>query len=210
MEKRIEPKLFRDREDWRRWLAANHGKASEIWLAYYKKGTGKKSVTYEEALDEALCYGWIDSTVRALDPERYMQRWTPRKPGSIWSAKNKKSLARLSAEGRMCEPGSAKVREAKRDGSWTTLDAVDRDLTTPAELLDALAARPGARDKFDALSPSQRKLWGWWIQSAKRVETKVRRIEAAVDWILAGRKIGIETPRLAARGVQKADRKVFG
>jgi len=205
MEKRIEPKLFGDRNAWRRWLAVNHDKASEIWLAYYKRGTGKKSVTYEEALDEALCYGWIDSTVRALDRERYIQRWTPRKPGSIWSAKNKKSLARLSAEGRMCEPGLAKVREAKRDGSWTTLDAVDRDLTTPAELLEALAAQPGARKKFEALSASQRKLWGWWIQSAKRLETKTRRIEAAVEWILAGRKVGIETPRLAARGVQKTE-----
>jgi len=199
----VKPRLFRDKEAWRRWLAANHDKASEAWLAYYKKGTGKRSVTYEEALDEALCYGWIDSTVRALDPERYVQRWTPRKPGSIWSAKNKKSLARLSAEGRMCEPGLAKVREAKRDGSWTKLDAIDRDLETPAELLDALAAKPGARERFEALSPSQRKLWGWWIQSAKRPETRDRRIEAALEWILAGRKIGIETPRLTPGTAKK-------
>jgi uncharacterized protein YdeI (YjbR/CyaY-like superfamily) len=203
IKKQVKPRLFRDHEAWRRWLAANHDKASEIWLAYYKKGTGKKSVTYEEALDEALCYGWIDSVVRALDAERYIQRWTPRKPGSIWSAANKKRLARLSAEGRMCEAGLAKVRAAKRDGSWTTIDAIDRSRETPAELLDALAAKPGAREKFDALSPSQRKLWGWWIQSAKRVETKNRRIEAAVEWILAGRKVGIETPRLAARGGRK-------
>jgi len=192
----VKPRLFRDKEAWRRWLAANHDKASEAWLAYYKKGTGKRSVTYEEALDEALCYGWIDSTVRALDRERYMQRWTPRKPGSVWSASNKKRLARLTAEGRMCEPGLSRLREAKRDGSWTTLDAIDRDLRTPAELLDALAAKPGARERFEALSPSQRKLWGWWIQSAKRPETRDRRIEAALEWILAGRKIGIKTPRL--------------
>jgi len=205
MDKRIEPKLFRDRGGWRRWLEAHHDKASEIWLAYYKKGTGKRSVTYDEALDEALCYGWIDSTVRALDGERYMQRWTPRKPGSVWSAANKKRLERLEAEGRMCEPGLAKVREAKRDGSWTTIDAIDRDAKTPAELLDALEARPGARAKFDALPPSQKKLWGWWIQSAKRLETKNRRIKAAVEWILAGKKVGIETPRLAARGVQKTE-----
>jgi uncharacterized protein YdeI (YjbR/CyaY-like superfamily) len=205
MNRGIKPKLFRDREVWRRWLEAHHDKASEIWLAYYKKGSGKKSVAYDEALDEALCYGWIDSTVRALDRERYMQRWTPRKPGSVWSAANKKRLERLEAESRMCEPGLAKVREAKRDGSWTTIDAIDRDAKTPAQLLDALEARPGARAKFDALPPSQKKLWGWWIQSAKRQETKDRRIEAAVEWILAGKKIGIETPRLAARGVQKTE-----
>jgi uncharacterized protein YdeI (YjbR/CyaY-like superfamily) len=203
----IKPRMFRDREAWGRWLAANHDKASEIWLAYYKKGSGKKSATYEEALDEALCYGWIDSVVRALDAERYKQRWTPRKPGSIWSARNKISVARLLAEGRMREPGLAKVREAKRDGSWTTSDAVDRDMKTPAELLDALAARPGAREKFEALSASQKKLWGWWIQSAKRPETKNRRAEAAVEWILAGRKVGIETPRLAARDAQKRSKR---
>jgi uncharacterized protein YdeI (YjbR/CyaY-like superfamily) len=196
----IEPTLFKDREAWRRWLAANHGKAAEIWLAYYKKGTGKKSVSYEEALDEALCYGWIDSIVKALDGERYMQRWTPRQPGSVWSASNKKRLARLAAQGRMCGAGLAKVRAAKRDGSWATIDAIDRDAKTPAELLDALAARPGAREKFEGLAPSQKKLWGWWIQSAKRPETRARRIAAAVEWILAGRKIGIETPRLASEG----------
>lgn len=205
MKTQVKPRLFRDRAAWRRWLTANHDKSSEIWLSYYKKGTGKKSVTYDEALEEALCYGWIDSTVRALDSERYMQRWTPRKSGSIWSAKNKKSLARLSAEGRMHEAGLAKVREAKRDGSWTKLDAVDRKLETPVELLTALAERPGAREKFEVLPPSQKKLWGWWIQSAKRLETKNRRAEAAVDWILAGRKVGIETPRLAARSVQKEE-----
>ena len=105
----------------------------------------------------------------------------------------------------MREPGLAKVREAKRDGSWTTIDAIDRDAKTPAELLGALTAKPGAREKFEALSPSQRKLWGWWILSAKRPETKNRRIEAAVEWILAGKKVGIETPRLAARSFQKTE-----
>jgi uncharacterized protein YdeI (YjbR/CyaY-like superfamily) len=203
MRTRSEPKLFKDREAWRRWLAANHDQASEIWLTYYKKGTGKRSVTYEEALDEALCYGWIDSTVKALDAERYMQRWTPRKPGSIWSARNKESLARLIAEGRMHKAGLAKVRAAKRDGSWTTIDAINRDQETPAELLDTLAAKPGARENFDALSASQKKLWGWWIQSAKRLETKKRRAEAAVEWILAGKKVGIETPPLAARNAKR-------
>ncbi|MBP1768779.1 MAG: hypothetical protein H6P98_2894 [Candidatus Aminicenantes bacterium] len=201
----IKSNLFKDRKAWRRWLEAHHDKASEIWLAYYKKGTGKKSVTYDEALDEALCFGWIDSVVRALDAEKYMQRWTPRKPGSVWSAANKKRLARLTAAGRMHEAGLAKVRQAKRDGSWTTIDAIDRDARTPDELLAALAAQPSAREKFEALSPSQRKLWGWWILSAKRPETKNRRIEAAVEWILAGKKVGIETPRLAARSFQKTE-----
>jgi uncharacterized protein YdeI (YjbR/CyaY-like superfamily) len=103
----------------------------------------------------------------------------------------------------MGEPGLAKVRQAKRDGSWKTLDAIDRNSKTPVELLDALATSPGARERFDALSPSQRKLWGWWIQSAKRPETKNRRAQAAVEWIVAGRKVGIETPRLAGLDAKK-------
>jgi uncharacterized protein YdeI (YjbR/CyaY-like superfamily) len=83
------PKSFKDRIAWRAWLEKNHGKKRELWLAYYKKSSGKKSITYEEALQEALCYGWIDSTIGKLDAERYVQRWTPRKPRSIWSASNK-------------------------------------------------------------------------------------------------------------------------
>jgi uncharacterized protein YdeI (YjbR/CyaY-like superfamily) len=199
----IKPKLFRDREAWRRWLSVHHDKASEIWLAYYKKGTGKKSVTYDEALDEALCFGWIDSVIRSLDAEKYMQRWTPRRPGSVWSAANKKRLAKLSAEGRMGEAGLDKAKAAKRDGSWAKIDAIDPNLKTPAELLDALEAKPGAREKFDALPPSQRKLWSSWIHSAKRAETKNRRAEAAGEWIAAGRKVGIEAPRLAPAASKK-------
>jgi uncharacterized protein YdeI (YjbR/CyaY-like superfamily) len=97
-------KLFRTVADWRAWLEQNHDREKEIWLIYYKKGTGKTSVTHEEALDEALCFGWIDSVVNRLDAERYVQKWTPRKVDSVWSAANKARIEKLTAEGRLAAP----------------------------------------------------------------------------------------------------------
>jgi uncharacterized protein YdeI (YjbR/CyaY-like superfamily) len=190
------PRLFKSPAAWRAWLERNHDTAKEIWLVYYKKGAGKTAITYEEALGEALCFGWIDSTVRRLDAERYMQRYTPRNLNSVWSESNKARVKKLIAEGRMREAGYAKIRAAKRCGAWKSLDKVE-SLETPPDLLAALAARPSARAKFDHLAPSQKKLWILWIVSAKRTETRIRRIAAAGEWIEAGRKIGIETPRLS-------------
>jgi len=115
------PRLFKTRRAWRAWLARNHAKSKGLWLAYYKKGSGQVSVTYEEALEEALSYGWIDSRLRRLDEERYAQKYTPRKARSVWSAANKARVEKLIAQGRMAAPGLAKVLTAKRDGSWDSL-----------------------------------------------------------------------------------------
>jgi len=181
--------------EWRDWLERNHATAREVWLAYYKKGSGKRSVTYEEALEEALCFGWIDSTVRRLDAERYMQRYTPRKDDSLWSTANKARVKKLTAEGRMAEAGMAKIRTAKRNGMWTHLDKIDRKLEMPEELMAALDRRPAAKAEFEKLAASHKKMWGGWIADAKRPETKERRIAAALEWIEAGRKPGIQVPR---------------
>jgi uncharacterized protein YdeI (YjbR/CyaY-like superfamily) len=183
-------RLFRTRADWRAWLAANHARKSEIWLLYYKKGSGKASVTYAEALEEALCYGWIDSTVNAVDAEKYAQRWTPRKDRSIWSSRNKTLVARLEAEGRMTEAGRAKVRTARKNGSWHALDRMDAILEPPGEFLEALE-RAGARAAFEAFPPSHKKQFVGWIVQAKRPETRERRIGIAVSMIKAGRRPGI-------------------
>lgn len=188
-------KLFRTRTDWRAWLERNHASAKEIWLAYYKKGSGKTSVTYEEALEEALCYGWIDSTIRRLDAERYMQRYTPRKNDSVWSAANKNRVRRLIAEGRMTGAGMAKIRIAKRNGMWAKYDKIDRKVEMPDELTAALEGNPAAKAQFEKLAASHKKMWGGWIADAKRPETKERRIAAALEWIEAGRKPGIQVPR---------------
>ena len=186
----FKPRIFRTPADWRAWLNKNHDQAAEIWLAYYKKSVGKKSVSYSEALDEALCFGWIDSTVRRLDEEKYAQRYTPRKPGSIWSARNKAHIARLTAGGRMAPAGLAKVVAAKKDGSWNKLDTIDVNLETPDDLESALKNRPQAKAKWNAQAASQKKMYSWWIIQAKRPETRARRVEETIRRVLAGRKAG--------------------
>ena len=187
------PRLFKTRRAWRTWLARNHDRSKGIWLVYFKKGSGKASVTYEEALQEALCFGWIDSTVNRVDEERYKQRYTPRNDRSVWSASNKTRVGRLIAAGLMAAPGLAKVEAAKRNGSWKSLDDVDRigrGAELPDDLLKALAAEPRAREAFESRPPSEKKLWGYWVLSAKRPETRARRVAETVKRVLAGRRPG--------------------
>ena len=188
------PRLFKTRSAWRAWLARNHDKEKGIWLAYYKKGSGKRSVTYEEALQEALCYGWIDSTVGRLDAERYKQRYTPRNLKSVWSPSNKARVEKLIAGGLMAPPGLAKVEAAKRTGSCDILNDVERigrGAEIPADLLEALAKDGRARQVFEKRPPSEKKLWGYWILSAKRPETRARRVAETVKRVLAGRRPGM-------------------
>jgi len=190
----VKPRLFKSRQAWREWLAKNHGSSKGIWLAYYKKGCGKTSITYSEALEEALCFGWIDSVVCRLDEERYAQKYTPRNPKSIWSAANKARIGKLLPEGRMAPPGLAKVEAAKRDGSWDRLVDIDRiglggDL--PPDLAEALAREPKAQTAFDRRPPSEKKMWAYWVLSAKRPETRARRVAETVTRVLAGRRPGM-------------------
>ena len=187
------PRLFKTRQAWREWLARNHDRSKGLWLAYYKKGTGKRSVTYEEALQDALCYGWIDSTVGRIDAERYKQKYTPRNVKSVWSASNKARVEKLIAEGRMAPPGLAKVEAAKRNGSWKSLDDIDRigrGADVPSDLLEALAREPRAKTAFEGRPPSEKKLWAYWVLSAKRPETRARRIAETVKRVLANRRPG--------------------
>ena len=137
-----------DRASWRRWLKENHEGSPGVWLVYFKKASGKPSVSYDEAVEEALCFGWIDSLVNSLDEERYMQVYTPRKRGSVWSKPNKERVARVVAAGLMTEAGLAKIEAAKADGSWSLLDPVDA-LLEPEDLKAALDSNPDARAAFD-------------------------------------------------------------
>lgn len=187
----MKPKIFRTPAEWRAWLEKNHAKSAEVWLAYYKKASGKKSVTYNEALDEALCFGWIDSIVKRLDEEKYMQRYSPRKPGSIWSARNKAHIARLVAEGRLAPAGKAKVEAAKKDGSWNKLDTIDVRPETPPDLEAALKRRPDIKALWDKQPPSHKKMYSWWVIDAKRPETRSRRVAETLRRIQAGRKPGM-------------------
>jgi uncharacterized protein YdeI (YjbR/CyaY-like superfamily) len=167
------------RASWRAWLAKHHDTSPGVWLVYHKKGSGVPGVGYEEAVEEALCFGWIDSRVRSLDDRRYMQLYTPRTPGSNWSRLNKERIARLTAAGTMADAGLAAVEAAKSDGSWAQLDAVE-GLIEPAELRGALDRRPIARSNFDAFSDSVKKQALYWVYSAKREDTRARRISDVV------------------------------
>jgi len=169
-----------DRGEWRQWLEENHADSPGVWLVYYKKSSGRSRVGYVEAMEEALCYGWIDSRPNKLDDERAMQLFTPRKRGSVWSRLNKGRVERLISEGRMTPAGLAKIDAAKADGSWGSYDAAE-EMHVPPDLDAAFAANPQARRNFDAFSDSSKKNILWYVTSAKRPETRARRVEETVQ-----------------------------
>jgi uncharacterized protein YdeI (YjbR/CyaY-like superfamily) len=182
----------RDRQEWRSWLEEHHATSSGVWLISWKKGTGQPRVTYDEAVEEALCFGWVDSRSKALDERRSLQLFTPRKPGSSWCRSNKERVAVLIEQGRMTPAGLDKVETAQRDGSWSRLDAIEA-LTVPPDLDQALAANPAAAEHFEAFSNSAKKNILGWIQSAKRPETRRKRIEETVT--LAAQNMKANQPR---------------
>ena len=179
------------REKWREWLEQNWSEKKVIWLIYYKKHAKKPSIPYNDAVEEALCFGWIDSTVKRIDEERYMQKYTPRKDKSIWSKLNKKRVQRMIDQKRMTPIGMKKIRAAKENGMWTKLEEVDRAEVSP-ELEAALAENPRAKDNFYNFAPSYRKQYIWWITSAKRAETREKRIRETVDRAARNIKPGIQ------------------
>ena len=168
------------RDEWRDWLAENHAKAAGIWFVYYKKQTGKPRVSYDEAVEEALCFGWIDSLPRKFDDERSKLLFTPRKPKSVWSKLNKTRIERLIENGLMTELGLAKIEAAKANGSWNTLDEPD-NLTIPADLAKELKGAKEAEKNFNRFSDSVKRTILAWIGSAKRAETRNARIVKTVE-----------------------------
>jgi len=173
--------IFATRAEWRSWLEANHAGQSELWLAIYKKGSGKTAVTYEEAVEEALCYGWIDGLVQAIDEDKYAVRFSPRKPGSIWAESNKRRVEKLIREGRMAEPGLQKVAAAKAGGEWQAAARREEIDALPPELDEALRAHAGALTGFQALPASRRKMLIWWLSDAKRDATRQKRLQAILN-----------------------------
>jgi len=161
------------RTEWRMWLEQNHTRTEGVWLISFKKATGKPRVEYDEAVEEALCFGWIDSKGNKLDDERSMLYFAPRKPRTGWSKPNKERVEKLIAAGQMAPAGLAKVAAAKRDGSWNALDAIEA-LEIPPDLEQALAAHPMAKQYFDAFPRSVKRGILEWIASAKRIEETAR------------------------------------
>lgn len=170
---------------WRRWLA-NHGDRDiGVWVVHRKKTSSLVGPDYDDLLDEALCHGWIDSQSRRVDDDRKIQWFSPRRPGGLWSARNRLHIARLVAEGRMTPAGQAAIDRARADGSWSQTDAVDA-LVVPADLGSAFADSPLARAAYDALPDSTKKQYLWWVHSARRPETRARRIAETVRRLVAG------------------------
>lgn len=162
------------RAEWRRWLEDNHTRPDGVWLITYKKETGQPRVEYDEAVEDALCFGWVDSKPNKLDDQRSLLWFAPRKPRTGWSKPNKERVERMVAAGLMAPAGLAKVEAAKADGSWSSLDAVEA-LEIPPDLAAALAAYPSAAANFDAFPRSVKRGILEWIVSAKKPETRAQR-----------------------------------
>jgi uncharacterized protein YdeI (YjbR/CyaY-like superfamily) len=176
-----EATFFPDRASWRRWLARNHDSSSEVWILAYKVHTGKKALSYSDALDEALCYGWIDSRMRRIDDEKHMWRFAPRKPNSIWSLNNRRRVEKLISQGRMRAQGLAKVEAGKRSGRWDEALAPSKPPRMPGDLTNALKQDDLAWRNFKAFANSYRTAYIYWVISAKREETRRGRIDVVVE-----------------------------
>ena len=169
-----------DRATWHAWLEANHASARGVWLVTWRRRTGRPTLSYEDAIEEALCFGWVDSTGGHLDDERGKLYFAPRKPRSVWAASNKARVEKLIREGRMTPAGLAAIERARANGSWNLLESSDR-LEVPDDLAAALEAHPPADASFAAFPPSARKMMLGWLAVARRPETRARRIERIAD-----------------------------
>jgi uncharacterized protein YdeI (YjbR/CyaY-like superfamily) len=176
-----------DRAAWRAWLEANHDTTRGVWVASWKKASGRDPVGYEDLVEEAICFGWIDSTANTLDDDRGLQLMTPRKPKSGWTRLNRRRVAALEAQGRMTAAGRRAVEVAKSNGWWTIYDPVE-DLLEPDDLTAALAASPRARTAWDGFPPSARKQMLWWVVSTGKPETRSSRIARIVAEAEHGRR----------------------
>ncbi|HEU5166726.1 MAG TPA: YdeI/OmpD-associated family protein [Chitinophagaceae bacterium] len=180
---------------WRRWLEKNHSTSPGVWLIYYKKESGKRKFDYADAVEEALCFGWIDSLPRKIDNERSGLKFTPRKPKSIWSKLNKQRIEKLIEQGLMTHAGISKIEEAKKNGSWDTLNNSDfhaENNSLPNELEKILNKKKKALENFMAFPPGYRKRFLFWIDSAKTPETKAARIKQTLLMAAANKKPGLK------------------
>lgn len=178
-----------ERAAWRAWLEANHATSKGCWLVAWKPATGRPAVDYESAIQEALCFGWVDSQARTLDAERSALLFTPRKPGSGWAGTNKRRIAQLETDGLMRPAGAAIIAAAKADGTWTLLDDVEAGVV-PDDLAAALDAHAGARSTWDGFPPGVQRGMLTWLVTAKRPETRAKRIAEIAEQAAAGKRAG--------------------
>jgi uncharacterized protein YdeI (YjbR/CyaY-like superfamily) len=176
----IETICPKSREQWRQWLQENHDRKQSVWLIFYKMKANVPTMNWSEAVDEALCFGWIDSKRQSIDEEKYRQFFSRRKPNSTWSKINKTKIKQLTEEGLMTRAGFDCVEIAKRNGSWSILDEVE-ELIIPDDLEKALQKRPGSKSYFLSLSVSDRKSILQWLMLAKRQQTRLKRTQEIAE-----------------------------
>ncbi|MBZ5588854.1 MAG: YdeI/OmpD-associated family protein [Acidobacteriia bacterium] len=182
-----------NRAAWRAWLERHHQSETEVWLVFFKAHTGRPRVAYEDAVEEALCFGWVDSLVKRLDDDRYVQKFTPRKPGSTWSESNRKRIAKLIREGRMTPAGVAKVTFPLPEGiEQQSPERPRHEPELPPDLLRVLKDNEPAWKTFRGLAPSYRRNYLGWIMDAKKDETRRRRLAEALSLLAEGKKLGLK------------------
>jgi uncharacterized protein YdeI (YjbR/CyaY-like superfamily) len=178
--------------EWTSWLEKHREISSGVWLVFYRKDSGKPSLTYEEAIEEALCYGWIDSIIKKVDEECYLRKFTPRKDDSKWSDLNKKRVEKLIRENRMTDYGLAKVEIAKKVGIWDNPEEPRPQFVMHEDFQAALDQHPRALEFFNNLNKADRQQYIYWVASAKREETRDKRIKESLELLQKGQKLGLK------------------
>ena len=189
MKRKIPTVQVRTRAEWRAWLQANHASVAEIWLVFDKRHTGKPAVEYEDSVEEALCFGWVDSLIRRIDDNRYARKFTPRKPDSFWSTINRRRYERVQAQGLLTEAGlqrppTSRIRDAP--------PRPPRGQDVPDYIAKALKKHRAAWATFEKLAPSHRWHYVMWIDQAKRPETRERRLQQAIEMLASGQTLGLK------------------
>jgi uncharacterized protein YdeI (YjbR/CyaY-like superfamily) len=179
---------FKTPKEFEKWLKKNHETNGGIWLRLFKKDSKEKSITYEEAVNEALCFGWIDGQSNKYDQQSWLQKFTPRRPKSIWAKRNKERIERLIKEGRMKPAGMAEVEKAKADGRWNKAYAPPSEMTIPADFLKALSKNKNAKAFFDTLNKTNMFAIAFRLHTAKKDETRQRRMKVILTMLAKGEK----------------------
>jgi len=181
----------RSRAHWRNWLEANHAIATEVWLVFVKQKTGRANLSYNDAVEEALCFGWIDGVKRSVDDDHYMHRFTPRKSNSRWSPSNKARARRMLDAGQMAPAGKKAIEQAKKNGRWAAASSERASFSMPPELSLRFKRNAKASAFFESLAPSYRRQYVEWIATAKRPETRKRRLDETMELLERGEKLGM-------------------
>lgn len=174
---------FTSQKKFEEWLAKNFDNKEGLWLRFYKKDSGKKSITYQEALDEALCYGWIDGQLKTYDEQSFLRKFTPRRPKSIWSKRNMEHIERLTSLGKMKTSGIEKVEAAKADGNWETAYDSLSNMTIPEDFLEELEKDKKAKTFFESLNKANKYAIAWRLQTAKKPETRAKRMNVILEML---------------------------